>query len=63
VSGNAAPSSMAKRKGKPLSDAEKADRDRAEKALRRAKTEQVGEEAGAQYTQGDLFKKPPTPKK
>jgi non-canonical (house-cleaning) NTP pyrophosphatase len=57
---------MAKRKpdeGKPMSDAEKAARDRAQKALKKAKTEQVGEEAGAQITEGDLFKKPPTPKK
>jgi non-canonical (house-cleaning) NTP pyrophosphatase len=57
---------MAKRKpdeGKPLSDAERAARDRAEKALKKVKTEQVGEEAGAQHTEGNLFKKPPTPKK
>jgi hypothetical protein len=58
---------MAERKGKPLSDAEKVERDRTEKALKKAKTEQAGEEAGAQHTDvsGDLFppEKPPTPKK
>jgi hypothetical protein len=57
---------MAERKGKPLSDAERAERDRTEKALKEARTEQVGEEAGAQHTDvsGDLFppEKPP-PKK
>jgi hypothetical protein len=37
---------MAERKGKPLSDADKVARDRAEKALKEAKTEQAGEEAG-----------------
>jgi hypothetical protein len=48
---------MAERKGKPLSDAEKAARDRAEKALKEEKTEQAGEEAGAQIedVSGDLF--------
>ena len=54
---------MGKRKGKPLSDAERADRDRAEKALKKVKREQVGEEAGAQIEDrsGDLLtpKKPP----
>jgi hypothetical protein len=52
---------VAERKGKPLSDVEKAARDRAEKALKKAKTEQVGEEAGTQHTDvsGVLF----TPKK
>ena len=52
---------MAERKGKPLSDAERAERDRTEKALKEAKTEQVGEEAGAQIEDrsGDLL----TPKK
>jgi hypothetical protein len=57
---------MAERKpdeGESLSDAEKAARDRAEKALKKEKTEQAGEEAGAQHTDvsGDLFppEKPP----
>jgi hypothetical protein len=54
---------MAERKGKPLFDADKAARDRAEKTLKETKTEQVGEEAGAQHTDvsGDLFppEKPP----
>ena len=57
---------MAKRKpdeGEPLSESNKAERDRAKKALKKAKTEQAGEEAGAQHTDvsGDLFppKKPP----
>jgi hypothetical protein len=55
---------MAERKpdeGKPLSGAEKAARDRTEKALKKAKREQVGEEAGAQHEDRsrDLF----TPKK
>ena len=57
---------MAGRKGKPLSDAEKAERDRAEKALKEAKTEQTGEEAGAQHidVSTDLFpsEKPPPEK-
>jgi hypothetical protein len=60
---------MAKRKpdeGESLSDAGKAERDRAEKALKKVKTEQVGEEAGAQHEDrsGDLFtpKRPPTKK-
>jgi hypothetical protein len=57
---------MAERKGKPLSDSEKAERDRTEKALKKTRTEQVGEEAGAQIEDrsGDLFssEKPP-PKK
>jgi hypothetical protein len=48
---------MGKRKGKPLSDAEKVARDRAEKALKKVKREQVGEEAGAQHrdVSGELF--------
>jgi hypothetical protein len=61
---------MAKRKpdeGKPLSHADKAARDRTEKALKKAKTEQAGEEAGAQHTDvsGVLFtpKRKQTPKK
>jgi hypothetical protein len=58
---------MAERKGKPLSDAERAARDRVEKALKKAKTEQAGEEAGAQHTDvsGVLFtpKKKQNPKK
>jgi hypothetical protein len=55
---------MADRKGKPLSDAEKAERDHTEKGLKKVKTEQAGEEAGAQHTDvsGDLFppEKPPS---
>jgi hypothetical protein len=58
---------MAKRKpdeGESLSDADKVARDRAEKALKKTKTEQVGEEAGAQIEDrsGDLLtpKKPPS---
>jgi hypothetical protein len=57
---------MAEREGKPLSDAERAERDRTEKALKETKTEQAGEEAGAQHTDvsGDLFppEKPPPEK-
>jgi hypothetical protein len=56
---------MAERKGKPLSDAERAERDRTQKALKKVKREQAGEEAGAQHTDvsGVLFtpKKPPAP--
>ncbi len=59
---------MAERKpgdeGESMSDAEKAERDHTEKALKKAKTEQAGEEAGAQHTDvsGDLFppEKPPS---
>jgi hypothetical protein len=58
---------MAERKGKPLSDAERTERDRAEKALKVAKTEQVGDEAAAQIddVSGDLFPpdKPPPKEK
>jgi hypothetical protein len=52
---------VAERKGKPLSDAEKVARDHTEKELKKVKTEQAGEEAGAQHTDvsGVLF----TPKK
>jgi hypothetical protein len=58
---------MVKRKGKPLSDAEKAARDRTEKALKKVKREQAGEEAGTQIEDrsGDLFppEKPPSREK